>query len=725
MSGPRTELVWLALCWPRDVQPEQLTAAFRLLAALSDGPLVLQATGTTTGVEHHLALRRSRMKPVMNQLRAALPGLAIDVIDHPPIERRLHRAVRLSLSSRRRRLRSDHLEQVSVAVLTALASADRREALVLQWVLGPRLTPRIVPNRLPGQHADTWGKALLAAPWSAPAPPDADARSALRAKQGEPGWRAIGRVAVRATSLPRQRQLLGAVVGALRTVQAPGVSFIVRSERTKRVSESRSPWHWPLVLNIAELAACSAWPVGPTSELPVRRVGSRLLAPSRRIPARGRIIGTATWPGATRRLALSPADSLQHVHVLGPTGVGKSTLLLNLIVQDLAAGRGVVVIEPKGDLIADVLPRVPERRLADVVLLDPTDESRPVGLNPLDAAGRSPELVADQLLNVFHGLYAAYWGPRTQDILYASLLTLARLPGMTLVALPLLLTDPAFRRHIVGRLNDPVALEPFWAGFEAWSEAERTTAIAPVLNKLRPFILRPQLRRVIGQARPRFDLRQVFSQRKVLLVNLSKGQLGPESAALLGSLVVAQLWQATLERSRISAERRHPVMVFVDEFQDYLHLPTDLSDTLTAARGLGVGLHLAHQHLHQLPAPMRSAVLANARSRVCFQLPAEDARSLAGTTNALEADDFQNLGRFEVYAALLAEGSGQPWCSARTVAPCPPVLQPAMVRAASRKRYGRAGAGIDGELQVLVGGDRRQVSSDDLRPKRRPSGGMS
>ena len=166
-------------------------------------------------------------------------------------------------------------------------------------------------------------------------------------------------------------------------------------------------------------------------------VPSRQLPPVDAIPRRGRVIGEATLPGRERPLALSATDSLRHSWVLGPTGSGKSTLLLNLITQDIAAGRGVVVVEPKSDLIAEVLRRIPADRTGDVVLLDPTDTERPVGLNPLAAGGRSPELVADQLLNLFHSLYAAHWGPRTQDILGAALLTLARTRRMTLAALAL------------------------------------------------------------------------------------------------------------------------------------------------------------------------------------------------------------------------------------------------------------------------------------------------
>ena len=186
-----------------------------------------------------------------------------------------------------------------------------------------------------------------------------------------------------------------------------------------------------------------------TSELPIavyrQPPGCSVSGHSERT---GRVVGKATFPGRERALALSPTDSLRHLHALGPTGTGKSTLLLNLITQDMAAGRAVVVIEPKSDLIAAVLERIPPERVGDVVLLDPADTERPVGLNPLALGGRSPELAADQLLGLFHSLYAAHSGPRTQDILGASLLTLARTPGMRLSVLPLLLTDAGVRRRM-------------------------------------------------------------------------------------------------------------------------------------------------------------------------------------------------------------------------------------------------------------------------------------
>ncbi len=709
------DLIWHELRWPRELSPEQVTQAVRLLASVGGRPVVLEAVGSTGGVEHRLALPASRSESVVEQLRAALPGLSVEALSiRPPIKAR--HAVELRLTTSRRELRTDDMAAVSQALLTALAQLHRNENLSLQWVLGRALAPAAVPNQVTGGR-ESWAGALLLAPFSAPPTADAELRNAWRAKQAEPGWQAVGRIGVQAASGSRERQLVQQVAGALASAAAPGVGFAVRSSKAQRVVDAAVGWRLPLRLNASELATLCTWPVGVSGELPVASNGSRLVAPSRAVPRSGRTVGMSTYPGREQPLAITAKDALRHLHCLGPTGAGKSTLLLNLISQDIAAGRAVAVIEPKGDLIADVLKYIPPKRLADVVLIDPTDTERPVGLNPLALHGRSPELVADQLLGLFHSLYSAHWGPRTHDILGASLLTMARARGMTLAALPLLLTDAGFRRGLLRGVVDPIGLEPFWHGFEAWSEAERATAIAPVMNKLRPLLLRPEMRTIIGQSRRSFDLRRIFTQRKILLVSLSKGLLGPETSALLGSLVMAQLWQAVLGRAAIAPERRHPSFIYVDEFQDYLHLPVDLADALAQARSLGVGFVAAHQYMHQLDPAMRSAVLANAQSRIAFRLPAEDARLIAAGS-ALAAEDFQGLGAFQCYVQLVAQAAVQPWCSARTVLPGSALSDPAKVRAASRQSYGVDRAEVEADLQRLFVG-RRQVDSDDLRPRRR------
>jgi len=275
------------------------------------------------------------------------------------------------------------------------------------------------------------------------------------------------------------------------------------------------------------------------------------------------------------------------------------------------------------------------------------------------------------------------------------------------------------RRRLLGEVDDPVALEPFWAWFESISDAERNQAIAPVLNKLRPFLLRKSVRAIVGQVRPRFRIDDVFTKRKVVLVSLAKGLIGPEAAALLGSLFVAELWQAVLGRGAIAPERRHVVSVYADEFQDYVHLPTDMADALAQARGLGVGLTLAHQHLAQLPANLRASVLANARSRVCFQLAADDAQTMTKFAGEdLEPSDFQRLPRFEAYAQLVVGGEVTDFASMRTLPLPAPTSDRQVIRRLSRERYGRPVDEVEAEIRRLVEVDAR-AGDDDLGPRRR------
>jgi hypothetical protein len=713
----KSVLRWFELHWPREVDEERVVNALRLLAASSAKPVILEAIGVRGGVVHRLGVPEASAPMLLQQMRAALPTVGFLCLDDRPSVA-VDRAVEVCLSTTTRPLGVAETESVCRALLTALSGVGAGESVVLQWQLIGAAASRSIGNHESTPSSGSWSSEISRAFLGGSPPLDADARSSLRSKRSLPGWRVVGRIGTHAEHPARQRQLIHQVAIALRSAEAPGVRFVLRSTAGRNLVELKRPWRVPMLLNVAELAAVSGWPVGNTRSLPVVRQASRAVAPNAAILSAGRRLGAATFPGRDRPVALGVRDALRHLHVVGPTGVGKSTLLLNLICQDMAAGRAVVLVEPKGDLISEVLARVPAERMSDVVLIDPTDREAVVGVNPLAANGQSSELVADQLLGVFHHLYAASWGPRTSDILHASLLTLARTPGMSLASLPLLLSDAGFRRRIVGGLNEPLVLQPFWQSFDAWSDAERTAATAPVLNKVRPLLIRPSLRAVLGHVSPRFQLRQVFTQRKILLVNLAKGLMGPEAAALLGSIVVAQLWQTAQERSAISAERRHPVFLFVDEFQDYLNLPTDLADALAQARGLGIGLTLAHQHLSQLSPQMRSAVMANARSRVVFQLAAEDAKVFAGSDTTLVPDDFRTLAAFEAYAQLVGGDSVQPWFSLRTLPPPPASSDPDKVRALSRSQYATSLAHVDQQLQELRSGARER----DLGPRRRAGG---
>jgi type IV secretory pathway TraG/TraD family ATPase VirD4 len=460
---------------------------------------------------------------------------------------------------------------------------------------------------------------------------------------------------------------------------------------------------WPCLVNAKELSAFAGIPMDEP-RLPGLTLGASPQLPSAAgIPSEGRVLGQATFPGAERPIAIAPDDnSFRNLHVIGPTGSGKTSLALNLICGDLAAGHGVVVLDPKGDLVSRTLERIPRGRLRDVILVDPTDEQRPVGVNLLASAADAPEVAADQVVALFKGLYSAFWGPRTDDILRATLLTLIRKPGMTLAeVLPLLSNESGvLRQRLIGDLDDHV-LEGFWSWFESLSPGERAQAVGPLANKLRTFLLRKRLRNVIGQSESTFSLTDVLAEQKVLLVNLSRGTLGEDASRLLGSAILAQIWQAVQARAALPESERPAVFGYVDEFQDYVGIPTSFADLLAQTRSYKFGLALLHQGFFQLPNDLKQAVLTNARSRVAFQLGHTDAATLAKEFGPdVTPDDLGALGAFEAIAQVSAGSQVSRPVSIKTLPPPPVTSQAETVRAVSRQRYGRPVAEVEAELRA-------------------------
>jgi hypothetical protein len=440
------------------------------------------------------------------------------------------------------------------------------------------------------------------------------------------------------------------------------------------------------LLTTGELAALAHLPVDPAVPGLVR-AGARSVPPPPWLPTHGKLLGDSEL-GPARPVRLTAADACHHVHLLGATGSGKSTLIANLALHDIAEGRGVVVIDPKGDLVGDLLDRLPERALERLVLLDPDERAAPPTLNPLE--GDDPDLAVDQLVGILHRIWIAHWGPRIDDVLRASCLTLLRRPGATLTDIPRLLSDPVFRHPYVQGLDDPVGLGGFWSWYQAQSPASQGQMVGPIMTRLRAFLLRGFVRDVVGSARSSFDMGQVLDG-GVLLARLPKGLLGDDTARLLGSFVVARVWQAATARARQGQQLRQPASLYVDECQNFLTLPYRFEELLPEARGYGLALHLAHQHLGQLPRELHDALSANARTKVYFTCSPEDARALERHVQPqLSAYDLSHLGAWQAAVRLVADGSERPACTIHT-RPAPAVIpgRADHARAAARTRFGR------------------------------------
>jgi type IV secretory pathway TraG/TraD family ATPase VirD4 len=367
-----------------------------------------------------------------------------------------------------------------------------------------------------------------------------------------------------------------------------------------------------------------------------------------------------------------------------------------------------------------MLEIVPEKRKDEVVVIDPSDHS-PVGFNPFAFKNyRNKTLIADAVLAVLKEIFAENWGIRSQDVLSGTLLTLAETEDASLLWLPALLTNDSFRQKITDKITDKIGLKPFWEQFEAMKESERRQEIAPVLNKMRQFLFRPGLRNVLGQFQPKFDLTDLFRKRRIVLVPLNKGVIGAESARLLGSLIVGLTWTLALSRTSEPMERRHIVSIFIDELQDYLSLPTDLSDALAQARGLGVALTLAHQYRDQLPPEIRAGVDANARNKIVFGLSSNDAKDMAAMAPELSTLDFMTLLRYQVYASFQVEGRNNALIQGQAMPPPTAIRMAAELKAESMNRYGKPAAEVEAEyLKTLMIDDSPDSDLDDTAIGRR------
>ena len=708
MARPTQPLVWHQLRFALPLaQDAAVGLVERILADSSLGRVVLELRAS--GGQAVWAVGSHAGERLVSVVRELVPGCRVS---RGFSRRAVDQAVVVSARPVGALLAPERLVAVVRAVLASLAVTAKDEELVVQLQLGRRFAPQALGRVEPQGWLELLG--LL------PAPSLSGERGRrMRAQVGRHRAAVSLRLGVRAASPLRQRVLLQGLLGALRLLEGPGVRLRARTEHPARLDGVRRPWRAGLELGAGEIVAMVGWPVGEGA-LPATPSAHPRVLPLPQVRETQRAFASGVADQAGERLGISIGDALYHTVLLGPTGAGKSTALAHLALADIHAGRGVLLIDPKTDLVADILARIPEQRRDDVVVIDPTS-SRPVGINPLARAqaarsgalssgggvlgrGVSPELVADTVLATLKGVFAESWGVRVEQVLSAALVTLARTPGATLVDLPLLLTNPAYRQRLIAASGaDPLGTGQFWAAYEALSEAQRQQWVGPVLTRLQPFLIRPHLRATLGQAAPSFDLGEVFTRRRIVLVSLNKGVLGAESARLLGSLLVGQLWPLILARAAVEPSRRHVVSVFIDEVQDYLSLPGSLADALAQARSLGAAFHLAHQYRGQLPAALKAGIDANARNKIIFSLSAADAAELARQAIGLEAADFQLLPRFGVYARTMHHGRENPWCHATTLPPTPAVQDALALRASSQARYGQDATEVEAALLARLG----------------------
>ena len=370
-----------------------------------------------------------------------------------------------------------------------------------------------------------------------------------------------------------------------------------------------------------------------------------------------------------KRFGIKKDDRRRHVYLIGKTGMGKSTVLENMIIQDIQAGEGVAVVDPHGDLVEKVIQYIPTERINDVIYFNPSDLDYPIAFNVFEKVDRSHQhLIASGLIGIFKKLWADSWGPRLEYVLRNAILALLEYPDSTLLGVMRLLVDKGYRKKVIQKITDPV-VRSFWVDeYSKYPDKFQSEAIAPIQNKVGQFLSSPVIRNIVGQVKSSFSMRDAMDNKKILLMNLAKGRVGEDNSALLGAMLITKIQMAAMSRVDIKEEDRQDFYLYVDEFQNFA--TESFANILSEARKYRLDLIIAHQYIEQLDELVRAAVFGNVGTMMLFRVGATDAEELVKEFEPhYVEEDLVNLGKYDVYMKLMIDGiSSQPF-SATTMPP--------------------------------------------------------
>jgi hypothetical protein len=477
-------------------------------------------------------------------------------------------------------------------------------------------------------------------------------------------------------SLGKTTSITRELSSSLNIFSSPGGAKLVVKRPKKAIYKDTLKTYskYRSILSVTELAGLVHLPTIYVKTPGVNWVTTRRFEPPHNLPSVSEPntpIGLSNFRGSTEAFGIQPIDRARHVYIIGKTGMGKSTLLENMLYSDIMSGRGIALIDPHGDLADTILANIPKSRTNDIVLFDPSDTEFPIAFNMLD--NPNPELrpiVASGLVSIFKKMFAESWGPRLEYILRNTILTLLLIPDTTLISIPLMLTHESYRRKVVSKISDPILIQFWTQEFEKMAPAQMSEAINPILNKVGQFLSSPILRNILGQPKNPFSLRWIMDNGKIFIVNLSKWKIGEDASALLGAMMVTKFQIEAMTRADTPESERRDFGLYVDEFQNFA---TDSFATiLSEARKYKLSLTMANQYIAQMPETVQWAVFGNVGSLISFQVGYDDATKFSevfGGEDVITPQDLTNLRKYDIYTKLLIDGMPSPVFSATTYAP--------------------------------------------------------
>jgi CxxC-x17-CxxC domain-containing protein len=408
-----------------------------------------------------------------------------------------------------------------------------------------------------------------------------------------------------------------------------------------------------------------------------------------------------TFRNRRLKFGIKTDDRRRHMYLIGKTGMGKSTILENMIVADIRAGHGVAVVDPHGDLAEKVMQYIPAERIKDVIYFNPTDTDFPIAFNIVEAVDiKVRHLVASGLIGVFKKLWADSWGPRLEYILRNAILAVLDYPNSTLLSVIQMLSDKNYRKKVMAEVKDPV-VKAFWLKeFAGYADKFASEAVSPIQNKVGQFLSSSLIRNIVGQTRSSIDVREAMDSGKILILNLSKGHIGEDNSALLGAMMITKIQLAAMSRVDIPEKERKDFYLYIDEFQNFS--TESFATILSEARKYHLNLIIAHQYMEQLTDEVKAAVFGNVGTLVAFRVGAVDAEELVKEfTPIFEEEDILNLPKYEFYIKLMIDGVASSPFSARGLAPLTQEEQTHNLQKAidwTRQNYAKPQAEVEEEI---------------------------
>lgn len=644
--APGDELVELQVALPRNFQPSREVFEQCLFSLSYCGaPLAFEIVGSGGGIVAQIVAVERDAPQVLAQLKAHFPEAVINRSARFLLEQwhkasggcteirefGLDREFMLPLASAKQ-MATDPL----VGICGALERVEAGEVGIFQVLFQPPLHPW-APSIL---RAVTIGKE----PFFENAP---EFIPLTKQKLARPLFAAVVRIGARSASEARMWEIIRGLAGALTLFGHSAANELVPLDNDEYPDGhheddllSRCSRRSGMLLNSDELVSLAHLPTAAVRSRKLVRVLTRTKEPPSVATGKGVVLGENVHEGVVTPITLKPAQRVQHMHVIGASGTGKSTLLLNLICQDMEQGHGVGVFDPHGDLIDQILARVPPEREADVIFFDPSDEEFPIGFNVLSAhSNLEKNLLASDLVAVFRRLSTS-WGDQMNSVLGNAILAfLESSKGGTVADLRRFLLETGYRKEFLRTVQDPDVVYYWEHGFPIL----KANSVGPLLTRLDSFLRPKAIRYMVGQHASKLDFGAMLNESKIFLAKLPQGIIGEENAFLLGALLVAKFHQLAISRQEMEAGERRPFYLYLDEFQNFA--TPSMATILSGVRKYQLGLVLAHHELRQLQRSdeLASAVLAHPYTRICFRLGDDDARKLAEGFSFFETTDLQNL----------------------------------------------------------------------------------